>query len=223
MLRQAPNVILVGEMRDLETAQMGIQASLTGHLVFSTLHTNDAPSAITRLVDMGVPAYLVASSVIAIMAQRLVRVVCQKCKQPYTPSEAALAGGRHHARNGRQRQLPEGQGLRQLPGERLSRPTGHLRADVDVAEDSRADVQEAPTEQIRRRLLSRRDEDACTGTASTRCCRASPPWRRSSARRNVTSRLTYDGAGQRLTGFGNRRQGHRRASADESGCLAIGS
>ncbi|OHB70796.1 MAG: pilus assembly protein PilB, partial [Planctomycetes bacterium RBG_13_63_9] len=81
MLRQAPNIILVGEMRDLETAQMGIQASLTGHLVFSTLHTNDATSAITRLIDMGVPAYLVASSVVAIMAQRLVRVVCQKCKQ----------------------------------------------------------------------------------------------------------------------------------------------
>lgn len=90
MLRQAPNVILVGEMRDIETAQMGIQASLTGHLVFSTLHTNDAPSAITRLIDMGVPAYLVASSVIAVMAQRLVRVVCQKCKQPYHPSDAAL-------------------------------------------------------------------------------------------------------------------------------------
>jgi len=90
MLRQAPNVILVGEMRDLETAQMGIQASLTGHLVFSTLHTNDAPSAITRLIDMGVPAYLVSSSVVAIMAQRLIRVVCQKCKQPYSPSESAL-------------------------------------------------------------------------------------------------------------------------------------
>ncbi len=90
MLRQAPNVILVGEMRDLETASMGIQASLTGHLVFSTLHTNDAPSAITRLVDMGVPGYLVASSVIGIMAQRLVRVVCPKCRRPYTPSEAEL-------------------------------------------------------------------------------------------------------------------------------------
>lgn len=90
MLRQAPNVILVGEMRDMETAQMGIQASLTGHLVFSTLHTNDAPSAITRLTDMGVAAYLVSSSVIAIMAQRLVRVVCQKCKQPYVPTEATL-------------------------------------------------------------------------------------------------------------------------------------
>ena len=90
MLRQAPNIILVGEMRDAETAQMGIQASLTGHLVFSTLHTNDAPGAITRMVDMGVPAYLVASSVIAVMAQRLVRVVCNKCKQPHMPGEAAL-------------------------------------------------------------------------------------------------------------------------------------
>jgi type IV pilus assembly protein PilB len=85
MLRQAPNVILVGEMRDTETAQMGIQASLTGHLVFSTLHTNDAPGAITRMIDMGVPAYLVASSVIAVVAQRLVRVNCVKCKQPYQP------------------------------------------------------------------------------------------------------------------------------------------
>jgi type IV pilus assembly protein PilB len=90
MLRQAPNVILVGEMRDYETASMGIQASLTGHLVFSTLHTNDAPSAITRMVDMGVPAYLVAGSVIGIMAQRLVRVVCAKCKQPYSPRDAEL-------------------------------------------------------------------------------------------------------------------------------------
>ncbi len=90
MLRQAPNIILVGEMRDLETAQMGIQASLTGHLVFSTLHTNDAPSAITRLIDMGVPSYLVSSSVVAIMGQRLVRVVCQKCKQAFSPSQPVL-------------------------------------------------------------------------------------------------------------------------------------
>jgi type IV pilus assembly protein PilB len=90
MLRQAPNIILVGEMRDSETAGMGIQASLTGHLVFSTLHTNDAPGAVTRMVDMGVPSYLVASSVIAVLAQRLVRVVCAKCKAPYSPPEAAL-------------------------------------------------------------------------------------------------------------------------------------
>src|SRR5262249_25573672 len=85
MLRQAPNIILVGEIRDHETAEIAIQASLTGHLVFSTLHTNDAPSAITRLVDIGVQPFLVASSVIAIMAQRLVRIVCPKCKGPDQP------------------------------------------------------------------------------------------------------------------------------------------
>ncbi len=91
MLRQAPNIILVGEMRDAETASMGIQASLTGHLVFSTLHTNDAPSAVTRMIDMGVPGYLVASSVIAILAQRLVRVNCSKCKQAFMPPASVLA------------------------------------------------------------------------------------------------------------------------------------
>ncbi len=90
MLRQAPNIILVGEMRDDETASMGIQASLTGHLVFSTLHTNDAPSAVTRMTDMGVPNYLVASSVIAVLAQRLVRLICQRCKQPTQIPESVL-------------------------------------------------------------------------------------------------------------------------------------
>lgn len=85
MLRQAPNVILVGEIRDAETAEMAIQASLTGHLVFSTLHTNDAPSSITRLIDMGVEPFLVASSIMAILAQRLVRVPCSKCKEEYDP------------------------------------------------------------------------------------------------------------------------------------------
>jgi type IV pilus assembly protein PilB len=90
MLRQAPNIILVGEMRDTETASMGIQASLTGHLVFSTLHTNDAPSAVTRMVDMGVPGYLVASSVVAVLGQRLVRTICKRCKTQVKLSEAAL-------------------------------------------------------------------------------------------------------------------------------------
>jgi len=91
MLRQAPNIILVGEMRDHETASMGIQASLTGHLVFSTLHTNDAPSAISRMVDIGVPSYMVASSVIAVLAQRLVRTICPRCKIRYTPPESVIA------------------------------------------------------------------------------------------------------------------------------------
>jgi type IV pilus assembly protein PilB len=82
MLRQAPNIILVGEIRDLEVGEVAIQAALTGHLVFSTLHTNDAPSAITRLIDMGIKPFLVASSIQAIMAQRLIRLICQECKQP---------------------------------------------------------------------------------------------------------------------------------------------
>jgi type IV pilus assembly protein PilB len=90
MLRQAPNIILVGEIRDKETAEIAVQASLTGHLVFSTLHTNDAPAAITRLTDIGVQPFLIASSVIAIMAQRLVRVNCPKCKQPCTFPEGEL-------------------------------------------------------------------------------------------------------------------------------------
>ncbi len=87
MLRQAPNIILVGEIRDKETAEIAVQASLTGHLVFSTLHTNDAPSAITRLVDIGVPPFLIASSVIAIMGQRLVRVNCPKCRELHPATE----------------------------------------------------------------------------------------------------------------------------------------
>ncbi len=82
MLRQAPNIILVGEIRDREVAEVAIQAALTGHLVFSTLHTNDAPSAMTRLVDMGVKPFLVASSIQAVMGQRLIRVLCKECKEP---------------------------------------------------------------------------------------------------------------------------------------------
>jgi general secretion pathway protein E/type IV pilus assembly protein PilB len=87
ILRQAPNIIMIGEIRDLETAEIAIQSALTGHLVFSTLHTNDAPSAVTRIVDIGVKPFLVASAVRAIMAQRLIRKVCAKCRQPYTPTD----------------------------------------------------------------------------------------------------------------------------------------
>jgi len=90
ILRHDPDIILVGEIRDLETAENAIQASLTGHLVFSTLHTNDAASAFTRLVDMGVEPFLVASTVEAVMAQRLVRVLCPHCKRPYQPKKDDL-------------------------------------------------------------------------------------------------------------------------------------
>jgi len=91
MLRQAPNIILVGEIRDRETAEIAIQAALTGHLVFSTLHTNDAPSALTRLVDMGVKPFLAATAIMAVLAQRLVRQLCQTCRQPYEPPASLLS------------------------------------------------------------------------------------------------------------------------------------
>ncbi|MCC7508368.1 MAG: Flp pilus assembly complex ATPase component TadA [Planctomycetes bacterium] len=91
-VRQDPDVILVGEIRDLETAQIAIQSALTGHLVFSTLHTNDAPSTVTRLVDLGVEPFLVSSSVICVVAQRLVRRICKECKGEYVPDERELKG-----------------------------------------------------------------------------------------------------------------------------------
>jgi type IV pilus assembly protein PilB len=120
MLRCAPNVILVGEIRDIETAEVAIQAALTGHLVFSTLHTNDAPSAITRLLDMGVAPFLVSSAVQGVLAQRLVRRICKECKETYVPDAAevrvlgldpALLAGKHFAR-GRGCKNCEGSGFR---------------------------------------------------------------------------------------------------------------
>jgi type IV pilus assembly protein PilB len=90
MLRQAPNIILVGEIRDKETAEIAIQASLTGHLVFSTLHTNDAPSALTRLIDMGVKPFLVSTAVMAVLAQRLIRRLCKQCRVGYEPTAVDL-------------------------------------------------------------------------------------------------------------------------------------
>ena len=90
-LRQDPDRIMVGETRDLETAQIAIQASLTGHLVFTTLHTNDAPGAITRLIDMGVEPFLISSTLEAVLGQRLLRSICRQCRTPYQPSEALLA------------------------------------------------------------------------------------------------------------------------------------
>jgi type IV pilus assembly protein PilB len=90
ILRQAPNIVMIGEIRDIETASIAINASLTGHLVFSTLHTNDAPGAVTRLVDIGVKPFLIASSTRCLMAQRLVRKICKKCAGPYEPTEAEM-------------------------------------------------------------------------------------------------------------------------------------
>jgi type IV pilus assembly protein PilB len=91
ILRQDPNVIMIGEIRDEETAEIAVQASLTGHLVLSTLHTNDAPTAITRLIDIGIPPYMISSSVVGVVAQRLVRVICPECKEEYVPGQDLLS------------------------------------------------------------------------------------------------------------------------------------
>ena len=122
-LRQAPNVVLVGEIRDKETAETAIQASLTGHLVFSTVHTNDAPSAVTRLLDMGVPAFLIATSLQGVLAQRLVRRLCAACTvlEPATPLERRILG------------LAEGAQLRHPRGCRECSRTGY-RGRVGVFE-----------------------------------------------------------------------------------------
>ena len=131
MLRQAPNIILVGEMRDQETAQMGIQASLTGHLVFSTLHTNDAPSAVTRMVDMGVPGYLVASCVIAVLAQRLVRMICPQVQAADSAPRKRPPRCRHPAQNGRQGALSrKARVARTATRGAIRGRHGHLRTDA---------------------------------------------------------------------------------------------
>ncbi len=154
MLRQAPNVILVGEMRDLETAQMGIQASLTGHLVFSTLHTNDAPSAITRLIDMGVPSYLVASSVVAIMAQRLVRVVCQKCKQPYTPSGAQLEAAGITPEMAKNATFAKGRGCGACQGGGYRGRVGLYELLLMSSKIRELTFNESPTEKVRQQAMT---------------------------------------------------------------------
>jgi len=114
MLRQAPDVIMVGEIRDFETGSIAIQAALTGHLLFSTLHTNDAAGAFTRLIDMGVKSYLVSSTVQAVMAQRLVRKICQNCKEPYKPSieELYVLGYKPGDPKAEELQLSKGKGCK---------------------------------------------------------------------------------------------------------------
>ena len=116
ILRQAPNIIMIGEIRDLKTASIATNASLTGHLVFSTLHTNDAPAAVARLVDIGVQPFLVASSVRAIMAQRLVRRICPSCKEPAELSETELRALRIEAGQVREGQVMRGTGCDQCRG-----------------------------------------------------------------------------------------------------------
>ena len=127
MLRQAPNVIMIGEIRDLETATIAINASLTGHLVFSTLHTNDAPSAVTRLIDIGVKPFLVASSTRALMAQRLVRKICKKCARAVRADRRRNCGRwASTRRNAQDATFMKGKGCDELHEHRLPRPLRHF-------------------------------------------------------------------------------------------------
>ena len=132
-LRQDPNIILVGEIRDYETAEIAVKASLTGHLVLSTLHTNDAPSTVSRLVNMGIEPFLVGTAVNLIQAQRLIRRVCANCKVEITdmPAKTLIEIG-VHARGGGQLQALQGQGLRHLQRHRLQGPGGPLRGHGDL-------------------------------------------------------------------------------------------
>ena len=143
-------MILIGEIRDSETAQSAIQAALTGHLVFSTLHTNDAPGAFTRLIDMGVEPYLVASTVEGVLAQRLVRILCPACKEPYEPDEAKLPPDFPRPVP---RQLYRPRGCRQCRDTGYSGRTGVfelLRTDETVR---RLCVERADTAQIRQHAV----------------------------------------------------------------------
>ena len=119
ILRQDPDIIMVGEMRDLETAENAVQAALTGHLVLSTLHTNDAVSAIIRLIDLGIPAFLIQATMIGILAQRLVRKICVYCKEAFQIDSAELrALGLDLGKEGPV-ELFRGKGMYEVPGHRL--------------------------------------------------------------------------------------------------------
>ena len=124
ILRQDPDKILVGEIRDLETAEIAVQASLTGHIVFSTLHTNDAPSTITRLKDMGVPTFLITATLEAILAQRLVRRICTQCREETTPTPEMLAQIELDARRGAEHEVLSRHGLRRVQQHGLQGPRG---------------------------------------------------------------------------------------------------
>ena len=153
ILRHDPDVVLIGEIRDKETAEIAVQASLTGHLVFSTLHTNDAPGAAARLIDMGVEPYLVSSSVEMVMAQRLVRLICQHCKEPAPSPAADLATMREELGMGAG-EVPEvlyrGRGCRQCQGSGYRGRMGVFEI-MPITEDIRTMIMErAPTGRIRK-------------------------------------------------------------------------
>ena len=169
ILRQDPDVILVGEIRDLETAQIAVEASLTGHLVFSTLHTNDAPLAVTRLLDLGVEPFLVAATVEAILAQRLVRKICSGCKVTYEPvRRRARRAGAEAPRGGLGNRFAYGRGCTRLQRHRLQGPHGDLRDHAHVGDAAPDGDRQRLVRRAARAGASRGHADAARVRASSR-------------------------------------------------------
>ena len=171
ILRQDPDVIMVGEIRDSETAEIAIQAALTGHLVFSTLHTNDSFGALTRLVDMGIEPFLVSSSILAVLAQRLVRMVCPDCREPYTPTPTELSAiGYRRRRPCRDQSTGRRQRMPRLPQHRLPRPYGDSGTDGDGRRDPQPGDAEGGRGDDPARLYRPRDEAFAAGRRGAGSC-----------------------------------------------------
>jgi type IV pilus assembly protein PilB len=156
ILRQDPDIIMIGEMRDRETCEMAIQAALTGHLVFSTLHTNDAPSAYTRLLDMGIEPYLITSTVIGVLAQRLVRRSCKRCRKAYVPEDEVLA--RTGLRPGTQ--VYRGKGCKWCQNTGYKGRIGLYELMIPDEEITKMVLSRQPADQVKHYLLKRGDFDS---------------------------------------------------------------
>ena len=167
MMRADPDVLMVGEIRDRETAQIAIEAALTGHMVLSTLHTNDAPSAITRLIEMGIEPFLVASAIDCVVAQRLARMLCTTLQAPRDPAGLGVAGPRLQ-RASFDIEAYEPVGCIRCVRIGLPRPDRHVRGDDDVRRDSLADARTGRRRADPRPWPSCRECAGCARTASTR-------------------------------------------------------
>ena len=165
ILRQDPDVVMIGEIRDLETAQIAVQASLTGHLVFATLHTNDAVSAVTRLADMGIEPFLLASSLIGVVAQRLVRKLCPECRKPFDPTPGQLEALGFHARKGGGREVAPGRCFYTAQGCPACKRTGY-RGRTGIYELLMLD------DDLRRLIHDRAPEQTLRGEAQQRGMRS---------------------------------------------------
>jgi len=161
-LRQDPDVIMVGEIRDLETAQIAIQASLTGHLVMSTLHTNDSPGAVTRLVDMGVEPFLISSTLMGVLGQRLVRTICKKCRTPFEPTEGQLSLLNLSPHAIGEKVFFYGRGCAGLQRHRLQRPQRHLRVVKSHRFAPNAYNERVPAVVLRQKAIGVRHGNAAT-------------------------------------------------------------